>query len=98
MKMDIPFLKKRIRVANKEIKADVAIKNGKIVNVFTGEITEGDIAIVDGFIAGIGQYEGEKMIDAHDKVIVPGFIDGHMHIESTMLTPLELSKVLIGHE
>jgi len=97
MKMDIPFLKKRIRVANKEIKADVAIKNGKIVNVFTGEITEGDIAIVDGFIAGIGQYEGEKMIDAHDKVIVPGFIDGHMHIESTMLTPLELSKVLIGH-
>lgn len=97
MNIDMAFLKKRIKVANKEIKADVVVKNGKILNVFTGDITEGDIAIVDGFIAGIGQYEGEEIIDAHDKVIVPGFIDGHMHIESTMLTPQELSKVLIEH-
>lgn len=97
MKIDMAFLKKRIKVANKEIKADVVVKKGKILNVFTGDITEGDIAIADGFIAGIGQYEGEEIIDAHGKVIVPGFIDGHMHIESTMLTPQELSKVLIKH-
>lgn len=97
MKINMSFLKKRIKVANKEIKAEVVIKNGKIVNVFTGSITEDDIAIVDGYIAGIGQYEGEEIIDAHGKFIIPGFIDGHMHIESTMLTPYELSKVLIKH-
>lgn len=95
--MDMTLLKKRIRVANKEIKADSVVKNGKILNVFTGEITDGDIAIADGMIAGIGQYDGEEIIDAQGKVIVPGFIDGHMHIESTMLTPHELSKVLIQH-
>ena len=97
MKSNMSFLKKRIKVAKKEIKAEAVVKNGKIVNVFTGSITEGDVAIVDGYIAGIGQYEGEEIIDAHGKFIVPGFIDGHMHIESTMLTPNELSKVLIKH-
>lgn len=97
MKSNMSFLKKRIKVAKKEIKAEVVIKNGKIVNVFTGSITEGDVAIVDGYIAGIGEYEGEEIIDAHGRFIVPGFIDGHMHIESTMLTPNELSKVLIKH-
>lgn len=95
--MDMNILKKRIKVASKEIKADCVVKNGKIVNVFTGDITEGDIAIVDGFIAGIGQYDGGEIIDAQGKFIAPGFIDGHMHIESTMLTPQELSKVLIQH-
>ncbi len=97
MKIDMNLLKRRIKVANKEVKADTVVKNGKILNVFTGDITRGDIAIVDGFIAGIGKYDGEQIIDAQDKVIVPGFIDGHMHIESTMLTPNELSKVLIQH-
>ncbi|MDR5587927.1 adenine deaminase [Clostridium aquiflavi] len=97
MKIDMNLLKRRIKVANKEVKADTVVKNGKILNVFTGDIMKGDIAIADGIIAGIGQYEGEKIIDAQDKVIVPGFIDGHMHIESTMLTPHELSKVLIQH-
>ncbi|MBK1812809.1 adenine deaminase [Clostridium sp. YIM B02505] len=97
MKNYMDILKKRIKVAKKEIKADCVVKNGKIVNVFTGDITEGDIAIVDGFIAGIGSYEGEEIIDAQGKFIAPGFIDGHMHIESTMLTPHELSKVLLQH-
>jgi adenine deaminase len=97
MKINMSSLKKRIKVAKKEIKADVVVKNGRIVNVFTGEIIEGDIAIADKYIAGIGKYEGEEVIDAHNKFIVPGFIDGHMHIESTMLTPNELSKVLIQH-
>ncbi|GFP75510.1 adenine deaminase [Clostridium fungisolvens] len=97
MKSDMNILKKRIKVASKEIKADCVVKNGKIVNVFTGDIKKGDIAIVDGYIAGIGQYEGNEIIDAEGKFIVPGFIDGHMHIESTMLTPQELSKVLIQH-
>ncbi|MGL6184034.1 MAG: adenine deaminase [Clostridium chrysemydis] len=97
MKNDMSLLKKRIEVAKKARKADTVIKNGKVLNVFTGEIKKGDIAISDGIIAGIGEYEGENIIDAKGKVIAPGFIDAHMHIESTMLTPKELSKVLISH-
>lgn len=88
---------KRISVAGKKEKADLVIKNGKIVNVFTGEYMEGDIAIVDGYIAGIGQYEGKETMDIEGRYIVPGFIDGHVHIESTMLSPKEFSKVLLQH-
>lgn len=97
MNIDVQILKKRIKVANKDIKADVVIKGGSIVNVFTGDVTKGDIAIWDGIIAGIGDYDGERVIEAQGKFVVPGFIDGHMHIESSMLTPYELSKVLIKH-
>lgn len=94
---DMTLLKKRIEVAKKARKADTVIKNGKVLNVFTGEIKKGDIAISDGIIAGIGEYDGENIIDAKGMVITPGFIDAHMHIESTMLTPRELSKVLVSH-
>lgn len=91
------ILKKRILVAGKTIPADVVIKQGKILNVFTGEFMEGDIAIVDGIIAGIGSYEGNEIIDAQGKLIVPGFIDAHVHIESAMLTPQEFAKVVLQH-
>ncbi|WCN39754.1 adenine deaminase [Aneurinibacillus uraniidurans] len=91
------ILKKRILVAGKTIPADVVVKQGKILNVFTGEFMEGDIAIVDGIIAGIGSYEGNEIIDAQGKLIVPGFIDAHVHIESAMLTPQEFAKVVLQH-
>lgn len=91
------ILKKRILVAGKKIPADIVVKQGKILNVFTGEFMEGDLAIVDGVIAGIGSYEGNEIIDAQGKIIVPGFIDGHVHIESSMLTPREFSKVVLQH-
>ncbi|MER2180111.1 MAG: adenine deaminase, partial [Carnobacterium inhibens] len=65
--------------------------------VFTGELMSGDIAIVDGVIAGIGSYEGAKIIDAHNKIIIPGLIDGHVHIESSLLTPKEFSKIVLQH-
>ncbi|WP_040948914.1 adenine deaminase [Gorillibacterium massiliense] len=90
-------LKRRILVAGKKEPADLVVKNGKIMNVFTGEVMEGDIAVVDGIIAGIGDYSGESMVDAQGKIIVPGFIDGHLHIESTMLAPQEFSKILLQH-
>ncbi|PKG21832.1 adenine deaminase [Niallia nealsonii] len=95
--MDISKYKKRIKIAAKTEKADLVIKHAKIVNVFTGEIMEGDIAISDDCIAGIGQYDGKKMIDAKGKFVVPGLIDGHVHIESSMLTPQEFAKVLLLH-
>lgn len=91
------ILKRRILVAGKKVPADVVVKHGKILNVFTGEFMEGDIAIVDGMIAGIGSYEGEEVIDAKGKIIVPGFIDGHVHIESSMLLPREFAKVVLQH-
>jgi adenine deaminase len=95
--MNIEALKKRIEVSTKRIPADVVIKNGKIIDVYNLEIIEGDIAIVDGYIAGIGEYEGHETIDAAGKFISPAFIDGHVHIESSMVTPAEVSKVLIAH-
>jgi adenine deaminase len=90
-------LKKRISVASKREPADTVIKNGKIIDVFNGEIIDGDIAIVDGYIAGIGEYEGEKIIDANGLYISPAFIDGHVHIESSMVTPSEFAQVLLPH-
>ncbi|WP_445492425.1 adenine deaminase [Niallia sp. 03133] len=95
--MEINKYTKRIRVAAKKEKADLVIQNAKIVNVFTGEIMEGDIAIADDSIAGVGAYEGKNTIDAAGKYIVPGLVDGHVHIESSMLTPQEFAKVLLLH-
>lgn len=88
---------KRIKIAAKKEEADVVIKNAKIVNVFTGEWMTGDIALSDDTIAGIGQYEGKKIVDATGKFVIPGLIDGHVHIESSMLTPQEFAKVSLLH-
>jgi adenine deaminase len=97
MKLTIETMRKRIDVAAKRTPADLVIKNGKIINVFTREIIEEDIAIADGFIAGLGNYEGKEIIDARGSYIAPGFIDGHVHIESAMVTPAEFSNVVIPH-
>ncbi|MDF2040134.1 adenine deaminase [Cytobacillus oceanisediminis] len=97
MKLTIETLRNRIDVAAKRTPADLVIKNGKVINVFTREIIEEDIAITDGFIAGLGSYEGKEIIDAGGSYIAPGFIDGHVHIESAMVTPAEFSKVVLPH-
>lgn len=76
-------------------KADLVLKNCNIVNVFTHEIEQGDIAIANGIIVGIGSYKGEIERDMKGKYVSPGFIDGHVHIESSMLTPSEFSKLII---
>ncbi|SMQ65060.1 Adenine deaminase [Bacillus sp. OV166] len=95
--MEANQLKRRISVASKREPADTVIKNGKIIDVFNGEIIEGDLAIVDGYFAGIGDYEGNRVIDANGRYISPAFIDGHVHIESSMITPNEFAKVLLPH-
>lgn len=97
--MDKPqeHLKKRILVAGHQLAADLVIKNARIVNVFTGEIMDGDVAITDGVIAGIGSYQGKKSLNAQGQYLIPGFIDGHVHIESAMVLPKELAKVLFAH-
>lgn len=88
---------RRIEVAAGRSPADLVIKNGQILDVFNGEIMDGDIAIADGYIAGIGKYTGETIIDAKGCVVAPAFIDGHVHIESSMVIPPEFAKVLLLH-
>lgn len=91
-------LKKRILAARKEIPADLVLKGGKVINVFSGEILERDVALLDNYIVGLGaDYQGREIIDLRGKWIVPGLIDGHIHIESSMLTPSRLSEALLVH-
>ena len=88
-------LKNLIEVAAGRKSADLVIKNCRIVNVFSGEIERGDIAIVDGKIAGVGEYDGKKIIDAKNKFAAPGFIDAHIHIESSYISPEQLGKIIV---
>ena len=85
-----------INVARGLEKADLVIKNANIVNVLSEEIHKGDIAICDGVIAGIGEnYSGEKEIDINGAYVTPSFIDGHVHLESTMMLPKEFVKTVL---
>ena len=89
-------LEKIIKVARGTEKADLVIKNANIINVLSEEIHKSDIAICDGIIAGIGKdYEGKKEIDAKGAYVCPAFIDGHVHLESSMLLPHEFAKAVV---
>lgn len=90
-------LNKHIAVAGKKQPADLVIKHAKIVNVFTKTIMEGDVAVCDGRIVGIGEYEGTTIYDAKGQYLVPGLIDGHVHIESSLLAPKEFAKISLLH-
>lgn len=95
--MKMSRLERRIAAASGREAADLVIRNGKIIDVFNGEVIKGDIAIVDGYIIGIGDYKGNKAIDADGKYVAPAFIDGHVHIESSLVPPEEFAKVLLLH-
>ena len=90
-------LRKRIEVAAGRREPDLVIKNCKIVSVDTHEIIEGDIAISDDKIAGIGEYDGPNVIDAGGQYAMPGFVEGHIHIESSFCTPEEFSRLVVPH-
>lgn len=89
--------KRRIAAALGEYKAPLVMKNATIFNVFTKEFEQGDLAISNGYFVGIGEYEGEEEIDATGKIIVPGFIDGHMHLESSVVTPVQYCRAVLPH-
>ncbi|MFW5841905.1 MAG: adenine deaminase [Bacillota bacterium] len=74
---------------------DLAIKNAQVVNVFTGKIMETTVGIHEGIIVGFGAYQARSIVDAKGAYMVPGFIDGHVHIESSMLLPGEFAKVIV---
>lgn len=88
-------LKTLINIAAGREPADLVLKNGRIVNVLSCEIHEGDVAIAGDHIAGIGQYEGKETVDLAGQYVCPGFIDGHVHIESSMLSVPEFAKVVV---
>jgi len=90
-------LKKLVDTASGRCPADLVIRNAKVVDVYGGTIMEGDIAIVDGCVAGIGNYEGKSVYDAKGKFAAPGFIDSHIHIESAYVTPEEIGRLLVPH-
>ena len=79
-------LQKRILAALGKIPADLVLRGGQIADVFQGRLEKTDVAIFDGFIVGCGDYEGPTL-DVSGKVVCPGLIDGHLHLESTMLSP-----------
>ena len=95
--MEKEMLRKLIQTASGEIPAETVIKNCKVLDVFSGKFTEGDIALCGGQIAGVGEYHGETEIDAEGRYAVPGFIDSHIHIESSYLCPEELGRLLVPH-
>lgn len=90
-------IKEMILAARGDLVPDLVLKNARIVNVFTNDIEPGDVAVKDGYIVGIGEYEGKEEIDIGGKVICPGLIDGHIHIESSMISPSEFAKAVAPH-
>ena len=88
-------MKRAADAAAGRIKADVVLKNAKYLDVFCAEVREGDIAICDGKIVGIGSYSGEEEYDFGGKIALPGLIDSHMHIESTQLSPEEFAALSV---
>ena len=90
-------LKERIRVAAGEGMADLLIKNGRVVNVFSGQIEKKDVAIFGGVIVGFGDYRARKTVDVNGDFLCPGLIDSHVHIESSMVTVPQFARAVLPH-
>lgn len=90
-------LARLISVARGESPADLILANARVVNVFTGDIETGDVAICEGHIAGVGEYkDGKQVIDLHGRYVAPGFIDGHTHLESSMLDIGQYAQAVVS--
>lgn len=88
-------IKKHIDLAAGRERSELVLKNAQIINVFSAEIINGDVAINDGKIVGVGNYDGIKNIDLEGKFVIPGLIDSHVHIESAMVTPGEFARTIV---
>ena len=86
-----------VEVAAGREKADLVLKNASYVNVFSNELRQGDIAVAEGLIVGMGSYSGEAEVDVAGKIVLPGFIDAHIHLESAMVSPREFVKAVLPH-
>ncbi len=90
-------LDEMIKYSRGEKQADLLLTNARIVNVFSGEIFPGSIAIAGGYIAGFGSYSAKKIVDMNKRFVAPGFIDAHVHIESSMSCPTEFARCVLPH-
>ena len=86
-----------IEAASGRQKADLVLKNATYVNVFSNELLTCDIAVANGLIVGLGEYEGEREIDVSGKIVCPGFVDAHIHLESSLVSPREFAKAVLPH-
>ncbi|GBE15774.1 MAG TPA: adenine deaminase [Proteobacteria bacterium] len=89
------FLQRVLAVSRGDEPASLLLKNARLINTFTGEIQETGIAIMEDRIAGLGEYDADEVIDLEGSYVAPGFIEAHFHIESTMLRPGELARVIV---
>ena len=98
-KINRKLLKKQriIEVAAGREKADLVLKNATYVNVFSGELCTGDIAVAEGLIVGLGRYEGLQETDMSGCIVCPGLIDAHIHLESALVSPREFVKAVLPH-
>ena len=86
-----------IEVASGREKADLVLKNATYVNVFSNELCQGDIAVAEGLIVGMGEYSGTTEVDVSGKIVLPGFVDAHIHLESSLVSPKEFAKAVLPH-
>ena len=93
-------LNKKLRViavaAGRE-PADLVLKNATYVNVFSNELCHGDIAVAEGLIVGMGEYSGAVEVDVSGRIVLPGFVDAHIHLESSLVSPTEFAKAVLPH-
>lgn len=92
-----PGKQRVINVAAGREKADLVLKNANFINVFSNEMQTADIAVAEGLIVGIGKYSGNVEYDASGKVVSPGFIDAHIHLESSLVSPSEFARATVPH-
>ncbi len=86
-----------IDVAAGRVPADLVLKNATYVNVFSNELCSGDIAVAEGLIVGMGEYHGKVELDVTGKIVLPGFLDAHIHLESSLVSPTEFAKAVLPH-
>ena len=77
--------------------ADLVLKNATFVNVFSNELSNMDIAVTEGLIVGMGSYQGREEVDCTDRIVLPGFLDAHIHLESSLVSPTEFVKAVLPH-
>lgn len=96
---DLARLQRRIRVALGQEPGDLLLANAQIVNVFTCRVEPGNVVIADGYIAGVGKetWSAQQVVNLHGQYVLPGLIDSHMHLESTLLLPSELARLVVSH-
>jgi adenine deaminase len=95
LKSKMGDLARRLAVARGDEPADLVVRGGRVLSVFTREWLDADIAICDGVIAGLGAYEGTETLDADGAYVVPGFIDAHLHLETSKLLPSEFARLVL---